>query len=144
MLKTPRARALSGALMLSLLTVPVAHAQEGMDAWALDGNDPIGYFEGGAVMSGRSDLSLEWRGRLYHFASEDNLMRFESNPRSYTPQFEGLCVVALSEGRRVAGDPSIFVLYQGELFLMQDEVSRALFLSNPDLIIHDAAQSFGR
>lgn len=117
---------------LTALALPAA-AQD--SDWALQGNDPVAYFDEGTAESGRSDILLEWRGKVYHFQSEDNMMRFEANPRSYAPQFGGLCVVALSQGREVPGDPQVFAIHDGRLYLMRDPAARAQFLADPDTVI---------
>lgn len=129
------------ALACAAVALPAA-AQEG--DWALQGNDPVAYFDEGSAESGRSDIMLEWRGKIYHFQSEDNLMRFESNPRNYAPQFGGLCVVALSEGREVPGDPDIFVIHDGRLYLMRDPAARSQFLSSTEAIIAAARDQRAR
>lgn len=109
----------------------------------MEGHDPVAYFDAGEATSGRSDLMLEWRGEIYHFASEDNLLQFESNPRSYVPQFDGLCVGALAEGRKVPGDPAIFVLYDGALYLMRSPEVRDQFLADPEGTIAAARRGAG-
>ncbi|MFB2532360.1 YHS domain-containing (seleno)protein [Paracoccus sp. p4-l81] len=121
-----------------MTALPLPAAAQHYGNWALSGNDPVAYFDEGEATSGRSDISLEWRGKVYHFTSEDNLFQFESNPHGYSPQFGGLCVRALSQGRRVQGDPQVFVMYQGKLYLMADEAARQVFMADPEAVIAGA------
>lgn len=104
---------LSSLLMLPLAVPAVAQS------WALGGHDPVGSTRAGQAVPGRSDISTMWRGQVWHFVSEENRARFEADPRAYLPAFDGLCPVALSEGRREPGDPRHFVVLGGTLYLLR-------------------------
>lgn len=140
----PPCRALMTLALVAALSPLAAARAVAQEDWALEGHDPVAYFDEGEATSGRSDLMLEWRGAIYHFASEDNLLQFESNPRSYVPQFDGLCVGALAEGREVPGDPAIFVLHDGALYLMRDPAVREQFLADPEGMIDAARRARGQ
>lgn len=102
-------------LSLALISVPVlpALAQD----WAIDGFDAVGFVQSGKPLPGRGDIATMWKGKLWHFATEENRSRFESDPRSFAPAFGGLCPVALAQGRRVQGDPHHFVVIGDRLYL---------------------------
>lgn len=121
------------ALVGALLGGQAAYAQD--DLWALEGHDPVSYFEGGEAMEGRSDLLVRFRGHIYHFANEGNLLAFEANPRGYLPQFGGLSAVDLADGREQAGSPHFFVIYEGALYLMSSAGQRSAFEADPAGII---------
>ncbi|WP_295043281.1 YHS domain-containing (seleno)protein [uncultured Paracoccus sp.] len=103
-------------LSLILTSAPVlpAIAQD----WAIDGLDAVGFVESGRPVPGRGDISTLWKGQVWHFATEENRSRFESDPRSFAPAFGGLCPVALAEGRHVAGDPRHFLIIGDTLYLV--------------------------
>jgi YHS domain-containing protein len=63
---------------------------------ALEGHDPVAYFENGAATLGDTDISYEYRDATWVFASEDNKNRFAENPEMYAPQFGGFCAFAVS------------------------------------------------
>ena len=102
------------SLMLTLAPALPVMAQD----WAIDGFDAVGFLESGRPIPGRGDISTLWKGKVWHFATEENRNRFEADPRSFAPAFGGLCPVALSEGRRVAGDPRYFVIIENRLYLV--------------------------
>ena len=146
------------SLMLTLAPALPVMAQD----WAIDGFDAVGFLESGRPIPGRGDISTLWKGKVWHFATEENRNRFEADPRSFAPAFGradaarstrcspaptsscratgraqspamallpgrsrsfapafgGLCPVALSEGRRVAGDPHHFVIIENRLYLV--------------------------
>lgn len=118
------------SLVLSLAAAPVV-AQE----WALGGYDPVGYASAGRAVPGRSDIATMWQGRIWHFASEENRARFESNPRAFQPAFEGYCVVSLADGRREAGDPRHFALVEGSLYLTRSGQALARLRADPGGIV---------
>ncbi|MDO5647301.1 YHS domain-containing (seleno)protein [Paracoccus sp. (in: a-proteobacteria)] len=119
-------------LLLSL-SLPVA-AQE----WALGGYDPVGYAQQGHATPGRNDIATMWRGKVWHFASEENRQRFESNPRSFVPAFDGNCPVALAEGRKQNGDPRHFAVVGGQLYLLQSDSAERRLRQSPEQVIDRA------
>ncbi len=104
-----------------------AWAQE----WALGGYDPVAYVTQNAAIEGENEISTTWRGKQYHFVSEENRALFEANPRAYTPGFDGLCVVALAEGRSEPGDPRMFVTIGQRVYLVGSEHRRQELMANP-------------
>lgn len=99
--------------------------------WALGGYDPVAYLTQNAAVQGRGDVVTGWRGQEYHFASEENRARFEANPRAYTPGFDGLCVVALAEGRSEPGDPRQFVTIGQRVYLVATPARKQRLLEQP-------------
>ena len=85
--------------------------------WALGGFDAVGLSHGGAPVAGRSDIVTMWRGRLWHFATEENRARFEADPRAFLPRFDGFCPVSIAEARPEPGDPRFAVIVNGQLYL---------------------------
>ncbi|MFV0386266.1 YHS domain-containing (seleno)protein [Paracoccus sp. (in: a-proteobacteria)] len=124
-------------LILSILVLLSQILSAGAQEWALDGYDPLGYASGRAV-PGRSDIATMWKGKLWHFASEENRSRFEADPRAYAPGFGGLCPVALSRGERVAGDPQHFVIIGNRLYLLRSDAAEREMMQDPRKILMEA------
>lgn len=112
----------------------VAAAQD----WALEGIDPVGYGADGAALPGRSDIATTWRGQSWHFVTEQNRDEFESNPRAYAPGLDGLCVVALSEGRSEPGNPRFFVVIGQRTYFVRSARARDLLAREPQKILMEA------
>lgn len=127
------ANRLKSATFALLLALPIpAVAQD----WAIGGYDPVAYVTQEKAVAGRADIVTTWRGREYHFASESNRALFEANPRAYTPGFDGLCVVALTEGRSEPGDPRQFVTIGQRVYFVGTENRKQVLLSHPrDLLM---------
>ena len=133
-------KTLTLALILSFASVLPALAQD----WAIDGYDPVGFLQSGRPVPGRGDISTMWKGKVWHFASEENRSRFESDPRSFAPAFGGLCPVALAEGRRVPGDPHHFVVMGKRLYLLRSDRSARELRRAPQEILSRASETWGR
>lgn len=137
-------RALAPLVLLCLMSLPLAakDLRRAHGAWALAGYDAVSYFSDGAARPGLPDQALKWRGQIWHFASTANRAAFEANPAAYQPQFSGYCVVSISEGAPVPGDPTVFVLHQGRLYLMESPARRADFARNPEAVIARAVEQW--
>ena len=58
------------------------------DGIALDGADPVAYFNGEAL-KGSPEFSTELRGVTYRFANQANLEAFDADPAKYIPDYAG-------------------------------------------------------
>lgn len=84
---------------------------------AMDGYDPVSYFTTGKPMKGTKAHSLEHAGATWRFASAENLALFRAAPARYMPQYGGYCAWAVSEGYTADGDPAIWKIVDGKLYL---------------------------
>ena len=133
------ANRIKSTLLFLLLALPLpASAGD----WALGGFDPVAYVTQERAVPGRGDIVTTWRGREYHFESEANRALFEANPRAYTPGFDGLCVVALTEGRSEPGDPRQFVIIGQRVYFVGTERRRDELLSHPRDMLMQAKGMF--
>ncbi|MTI38767.1 YHS domain-containing (seleno)protein [Fulvivirga lutimaris] len=86
-------------------------------ALAIDGYDPVSYFEG-QPLEGNSDISSKFKGITYYFASKANKSKFDKAPASYEPQYGGWCAYAIGDsGEKVKVDPETFKIIDGKLYL---------------------------
>jgi YHS domain-containing protein len=84
---------------------------------ALGGYDPVAYFTVGRPTPGDAKFSAVHEGATYYFASREDLAAFTADPAKYVPQFGGFCAMGVSHGRKFDGDPRVFKVYQGRLYL---------------------------
>ena len=84
---------------------------------ALRGYDPVSYFAGGRPQLGKAQWSVEYGGGTYRFASKKNLRKFEDAPESFLPQFGGFCAYGVSVGAKFDGDPQVWRIVDGKLYL---------------------------
>lgn len=84
---------------------------------AIEGYDPVAYFESGAPAKGDRARVFEWNGATWRFASEANLAKFKEAPEKYAPQFGGYCAWAVSQGYTAGIDPKAWKIVEGKLYL---------------------------
>lgn len=77
---------------------------------------PVGQPQPEAV-PGRADITAEFNGATFAFASEDNRATFLSNPEFYAPQYDGHCAHGVSKGGKVPGNPNLWRIVDDKLFL---------------------------
>jgi YHS domain-containing protein len=97
----------------------MAHSMEiNRDAtgFVIRGYDPVAYFTEGRPVPGRSDLSADYKGGKYLFATEVNRDMFKVNPEKYVPQYGGYCAYGVAVGKKFDIDPSSWRIVDGKLY----------------------------
>lgn len=113
-------------------------------SWALEGIDAVAYRHQGQAVPGRSDIATQWHGELWYFISEENRAAFEANPNAYAPGLDGLCAMALSEGRSEPGNPRYFVVIDQHTYLLRSAKARQRMLQDPQTILQQAKAVWAR
>lgn len=93
---------------------PEIYAEGGI---AIDGTDPTSYFTEGRPVAGDPDITVDWRGATWRFASEEARAAFEADPERYAPQFGGYCAWAVAEGYTASTVPDAWHIEDGKLYL---------------------------
>lgn len=84
---------------------------------ATGGYDPVSYFKDGVPRLGDARFTMNYKGATWRFASQANLDAFRSNPAAYAPQYGGYCAWAVSQGYTASGDPLVWNIVGGKLYL---------------------------
>lgn len=85
---------------------------------AIQGYDPVGYFNQGKAIKGKKEISVSYQGVVYNFSSGENKNAFLANPSKYEPQYGGWCAYAMgSAGEKVTINPETFKIIDGKLYL---------------------------
>ena len=94
--------------------------------FAVSGYDPVAYFEleqapvgqsQPTAVPGRADITTEWNGATWAFASEANRDRFLADPERYAPAYDGHCAYGLAQGGKVPGNPHLWRIVDDRLYL---------------------------
>lgn len=119
-----RPKALFSALALGLVSIadPALAALDPIYTGtfsnvALSGYDTVAYFTTGRPTKGEARYALTYKGAEFRFASAENLARFRANPAAYAPQYGGYCAWAVSQGYTASGDPTVWKIVEGRLYL---------------------------
>jgi YHS domain-containing protein len=112
---------LLAGLVLAIVGLQPANAAGPVNAsWtgsAIDGYDPVAYFEQGQPVEGDGDYSYEWMDATWYFASEENRQKFAADPEKYAPQYGGHCAWAVSQGYTAKIDPEAWSIVGDKLYL---------------------------
>jgi YHS domain-containing protein len=87
------------------------------DNVAIQGYDPVAYFESSKAIEGKKEIISEFNGVLYYFSTESNKSLFLKNPSHYEPQFGGFCAFGMSQGYEVPVKPEAFTIVDNKLYL---------------------------
>ena len=94
--------------------------------YAVSGYDVTSYYDldqaplGGAQpapVAGKASITADWNGATWAFASEANRDKFLADPAAYAPQYDGHCAFAVAKGGRAAGNPTLWRIVDGKLYL---------------------------
>ena len=117
-----RARQLVPVLMAATMaaavwaaTKPAINTSRGQ--LALRGYDPVAYFTDGKPTLGTASFEFRWRDAVWRFATAAHRARFIEEPGRYAPQFGGYCAYAVSRGYTADGDPTVWRIVEGRLYV---------------------------
>src|SRR5258705_604673 len=98
---------------------------------AMDGYDPISYFDAGRPEKGSSQFSFAFDDAVYWFKSADHLAKFVADPERYAPQYGGYCAVTMSGGEKGPANPEAWTISDGKLYVFAVKRGVEKFNSNP-------------
>ena len=84
---------------------------------AVGGYDTVAYQTQRAAVPGKPEFRVSWKGAEWQFATAANRDLFVNQPETYAPQFGGHCAFAVAGGSTAAGDPKVFDVVNGRLYL---------------------------
>ena len=128
-----RVSGVSATILPPVLGTTELYASERLSGVALDGFDPVTYRLGAAPRPGRPDHEYVWRGLAWRFASAANRAAFIRNPETFAPRIGGYDAERAASEVVVPGDPEIFLVRSGGLYLFRSEDHRRRFLADEDL-----------
>ncbi|SDD89924.1 YHS domain-containing (seleno)protein [Kordiimonas lacus] len=92
---------------------------------AAGGYDVVSYFTDGKAVKGDKKFQTDYMGAKWRFTSEEHLNAFLANPTQYAPQYGGYCAWAMGRGYTAKGDPEVWRIVEGKLYLNYDESVKA-------------------
>lgn len=115
-------------LAAALFTAPAFAGEQFVDdtGFAVSGYDVVSYFSldqspvgqsQPAPLPGKSDITAEYNGATFAFATEANRDAFVADPAKYAPQYDGHCAYGVSKGGKVPGNPTLWRIVDDKLYL---------------------------
>ncbi len=104
---------------------------------AIGGYDPVAYHVQKAPAMGSAQLTAEYQGVTWQFASAANRDLFVANPAKYAPAYGGWCSAGASKGKKVVTKPNEYwAVVDGQLYLnSSDAAHNKLFLPDTSGVI---------
>ena len=95
---------------------------------AINGYDPVAYFDGNGPVKGAEDFSSTHDGATWLFASAENKAMFDADPAKFAPQYGGYCAYAVANGYTASTDPDAWSIENGKLYLNYSQSVRRRWL----------------
>ena len=111
---------------------------------AIGGYDPVSYFISNDARRGRESHELDHGGVAWRFVNPGNHAAFAAAPEVYSPRYQGHDPVAVARGELSQGEPLIWILHKGALYLFQNPVNRLRWLESPDSVKEEADRAWPR
>jgi hypothetical protein len=109
---------------------------------AIDGYDPVAFYTDGKPMPGSPDFEFQYGGAIWRFRNIGNRAAFAARPDVYMPQFGGYDPLGIAHGVAVAGNPSVWSITGGRLFLFRDRERLATFIADAEHITSEAERKW--
>ncbi len=109
---------------------------------ALEGYDTVAYFTDGKPVKGEKDITLEYKGATWRFASREHLEAFRQDPDAYAPRYGGYCAWAVAQNKEAPGDPRYWKIVDGKLYLNYNRDVQETWEKNIPGFIEDADRNW--
>lgn len=103
--------------------------------YAIGGHDTVAFFHlasGASPVDGVDDFVTQYKGVSWRFASQENLDLFVTNPDRYEPKYGGYCAWAMARSKFAKGDPKVWYVHDGSLYLNVNRGIQRKWLKNID------------
>jgi hypothetical protein len=97
---------------------------------AMRGYDPVTYHTSGNPTVGDPAITAVYEGATYRFATSGNQELFVADPAKYAPAFGGFCAMGTALEKKFDGDPNVWRIVDGTLYLNVGEPAQKRFLED--------------
>ena len=94
---------------------------------ALQGYDPISYFESDDPRKGSQEFAVTNGDATYYFTSAAHRDMFNADPAHYAPHYDGYCARTVSGGEKIEADPTIWTIVDEKLYVFRFKRDVKLF-----------------
>lgn len=134
-------------MLVLLLTVnDVAWSQKSpvfiTDNGAIHGYDPVAFFKEHKPVPGSREITCEWNGVSWHFASEENRAAFLSDPDRYAPQYGGYCAFGASRGYKAPTQADAWSIVNDKLYFNYNKDVQKEWTRSRDEFIRKADENW--
>lgn len=113
------------AVAVSAARLPAVNGSSGQ--LALRGYDAVAYWTERRPVRGAAGFTHRWNGAEWRFSSAAHRDAFAKDPSRYAPRFGGYCAYAVSRGYTADGDPNVWRIVGGHLYLNYSKRAQSLW-----------------
>ena len=110
--------------------------------FAVGGYDTVAYHTEKKAVLGVDQFTHTWKGATWRFVSKANLDAFVKAPEMFAPQYGGYCAFAVGHNSLASGDPKIWRIFNGKLYLNLNETVQTSWERDRETLIKSADQNF--
>jgi YHS domain-containing protein len=116
-------KAILSALLIwaGLVTGASAASNIAYSTTAVNGYDLVSYQTGKRPLRDNGHFVSVHDGVSFLFVNEENKATFDRNPDKYLPAYGGYCAFGVAVGKKFVGDPEVWRIIDGRLYLNLDE-----------------------
>jgi YHS domain-containing protein len=117
------------ALIVAVLALP-GQGLAGTSAYSTvgaGGYDLVSYHTGEKPLRGNGNHVAVHDGVTYLFINEENREAFAAKPDRYLPMYGGYCAYGVAVGKKFVGDPDVWAVVDGRLYLNLDNKIQGLW-----------------
>ncbi len=108
------------------------------------GYDLVSYHTGEKPQRGNGNHLVVHDGVAFLFVNDENKREFESDPERYLPVYGGYCAFGVSVGKKFYGDPDVWEIVDGRLYLNLDNSVKKIWVQDIPGRIKDANRKWSR
>lgn len=108
------------------------------------GYDLVSYHTGEKPVRGNGNHLVRHDGVTYLLQNEENRERFAADPARYLPAYGGYCAYGVSVGKKFVGDPDVWEVVDGRLYLNLDNKIKGLWVQDVSGNLKKADAQWGR
>ncbi len=97
---------------------------------AIRGFDPVAYFTDAKATKGNAQIFATYQGATFYFASTKNRGLFLKEPEKFLPAFGGFCAMGAALKKKFDGDPNLWRIVEGKLYLNKDVPAERYWLKD--------------
>lgn len=117
-------------LSCGLLNSVFADSNINISTTGVQGYDLVSYQTGKRPLKGNGHFTSNHDGVTYLFINEANKNIFDASPEKYLPAYGGYCAYGVSVGKKFIGDPEVWRVVDGKLYLNLDVTIQETWLSD--------------
>ncbi len=107
-------------VLASFFTSAYAAVDSSISITGVQGYDLVSYHVEKRPLKGNGHFVSVHDGVTYQFVNKQNKALFDSNPGKYLPAFGGYCAYGVSVEKKFVGDPEVWRVVDGKLYLNLD------------------------